>query len=96
MRTWLILIGGLLIWMIHFLGSYIIASLFPAAEIANWLVLALTAVGLAATALLVLGPGLRLLRSHDGSTQWMGGLAIGGSLLAAMAIAYQLLALLLA
>lgn len=30
MRTWRFLLGGMLVWAVHFFGAYILASTFPA------------------------------------------------------------------
>lgn len=49
MRTWRLLLGGMLVWAAHFFGAYAIASIFPArVAIARVLAAVLTAACLAA------------------------------------------------
>ena len=86
MRTWLILLGGLLVWTAHFFGIYIAASLFPGTEIARWLTGALTLAALGALAVL----GWRTSPiAGDGLSSWLSTLSLAGIALAAVAVLYQ-------
>ncbi|MDT9598928.1 hypothetical protein [Sphingosinicella rhizophila] len=42
MRAWSLLLSGLIVWAIHFFGSYVIASIFPGTMLARALILILT------------------------------------------------------
>lgn len=90
MRTWLLLLAGLLIWTAHFFGIYIAASLFPGTSLAKWLTGLLTLVALAALALLM-RPVLRrsIPKEEEALTGWLDGLALLGAALSAVAILYQ-------
>lgn len=50
MRTWTFLLGGLLVWSIHFFSIYVIASIFLTTALARALTLLVTAACLAADA----------------------------------------------
>lgn len=90
MRSWLVLLGGLLIWTGHFFGVYIAASLFPGTTLARWLtgLLTVLALGLLATLILPLWRR-RSARESDGLGSWLDGLSLMGAALAAIAILYQ-------
>jgi hypothetical protein len=90
MRSWTFLLGGLLVWALHFFLVYGIASVFPGTTQARILTLAAT--------LLCLGGALLLLRpavwhwreaGRDGLSRWMSGVAAGGAALAVVAIVFQ-------
>ena len=53
MRSWALLLSGLLVWAAHFFALYAIASILPGQPIASVLVLAMT-VGAVAANLLIL------------------------------------------
>lgn len=53
MRSWSLLLGGLLIWAAHFFAVYAIASLLPGQELARWLSLAATLPAAAAAGLII-------------------------------------------
>lgn len=87
MRTWAILLGGMIIWTVHFFTLYIIASIWLTTPLARWLTLAVTLLCLAAVAL-----GLVHLRRHDdGSSmdRWVHTIASAGLGVAGIAIVWQ-------
>ena len=90
MRAWVLLLGGLLDWALHFFLVYGIASVFPGTTLARMLTIAAT--------LLCLGVALFVLRSSsrgwrgadkDDLSRWMWGVSAGGAGLAAVAIVFQ-------
>ena len=89
MKSWLILLAGLLAWTAHFFAVYAIASLLPGRAEARWLVFLVTAIALAGTSVLL----LRALRAHRGSAdeidRWVGGGGVLGCALALVGILYQ-------
>ena len=90
MRTWLVLLSGLLVWTAHFFGVYGAASLFPGSVVAHWLTGLLTLSGLGALAFLAL-PLLRRRGAGDRGelSHWIDGVALLGIALAGVAILYQ-------
>lgn len=90
MRTWLVLLGGLLVWTAHFFGIYGAASLFPGTDLARWLTGLLTLLALGALAVLALPIVRRTRASGSGDlSQWIDGLALLGIALASIAVLYQ-------
>ena len=91
MQQWRNLLGGLLLWAVHFFAVYIIGSVFPGTRIASVLVIIATLAILVIDAILA----IRLLRTltslHDGLQRWMDGISMLGYTLAAVAIIYQCL-----
>ena len=90
MRAWVLLLGGLLDWALHFFLVYGIASLLPGTALARMLTIAAT--------LLCLGGAALLLRwssrgwrgaDQDDLSRWMWGVSAGGAGLAAVAIVFQ-------
>ena len=90
MRSWTLLLGGLIVWGLHFFLVYGIASVFPGTMRARVLTIAVT--------LLCLGGAGLLLRSavrrrrdadRDGLSGWMLGISAGGAALAVVAIVFQ-------
>lgn len=85
MRSWLILLGGMLIWTAHFFGLYAIAEIAPHPG----LVLALTA--------LCLGGDIWLLRTiarlprDDPFTAWRRSVAAAEAGLSLLAVSWQAL-----
>ncbi|MES2492501.1 MAG: hypothetical protein V4579_04375 [Pseudomonadota bacterium] len=53
MRTWAYLLGGLVVWTVHFFGLYIFGSVFPQTTLARILSGLLTLAALAADAILL-------------------------------------------
>ena len=96
MARWAWMLGGLIVWTVHFMGVYAIASLADVVSRADdpaWRMIGLgfsvaclaAAVGLAAWA------GRRLRRGGDAATGFGDQLALLGSGLAAVAIVWQAL-----
>lgn len=89
MRSWLTLLGGLLVWAVHFFALYGIGEFAGASAASRGAVLLLSALALGAVGLLA----RRLLpldRSED-FARWRAGVALGGLVLGALAIAWQAL-----
>lgn len=90
MKSWLFLLGGLLIWTVHFFGIYAIGSLLPGNELANWAVLAHTALSLGAAGwLLLLLVRRKRTQRHDDLDRWSSALAGWGYALAIVAVIFQ-------
>lgn len=89
MKAWIFFLGGLIVWAAHFFEVYIIGSLFPGTELARWLVLALTLLGVGIASLLLLLISRRREAQRDTLDRWSSALAGSGYALAIIAIAYQ-------
>ena len=89
MRTWAILLGGLLVWAGHFFALYGIGEFIGESAASRGAVLLLTASGLAVDAVLA----WRLLPfSRAGEfMRWRARVALGGLALSALAIVWQAL-----
>ena len=90
MRTWLILLGGMLVWALHFFGLYAIAEIAPHRAA----VAALTLVCLGADVWF-----LRIisrLRRDDPFAAWRRSVAGAGAGLSLLAVAWQALPALMA
>jgi hypothetical protein len=78
-RSWLTLLGGLLVWAVHFFMLYAVGSVFLTTDLARVLTVALTIAGLAANGWLGLkawrGPCEPQERWSRTVTMW--GLALG-------------------
>ena len=83
MRSWLILLGGLLVWTVHFFGLYALAEIAPH----SGLVLGLTAICIAAD-LWLLRRSRSLPASEDFSA-WRRSVAMGGAALSLVAVGWQ-------
>jgi hypothetical protein len=83
MRSWLILLGGLIVWSVHFFGIYGIGEFAPS----RGLVLALTALCIAAD--LGLLHRSRRLPADEPFLRWRRSVAIGGALLSLVAVGWQ-------
>lgn len=89
MRGWPFLLGGLIVWTVHFFALYIIASIFLTTPLARVLVVLVTLACLTASALL-----LRQALRTDVPTQmdaWMRAVALCGIGLSVVAIVWQAL-----
>ncbi|KKC27272.1 hypothetical protein [Sphingomonas sp. SRS2] len=87
MRTWAFLLGGLVIWAVHFFSLYIVASIWLSSPLARGLTLLVTLACLG-------GVGVLMLRGyrHDAGTamdRWVRSVAIVGLGLAGIAILWQ-------
>jgi hypothetical protein len=92
-RGWTFLLGGLIIWAVHFFALYIVASVFLTTPLARMLTLLISLVCLVAGVLLL----ARVWRS-DGSTamnEWTRGVALLGAMISIVAVLWQALPALL-
>ncbi len=84
MRAWTLLLGGLIVWALHFFTIYAISSIFLTSWLSRVLTLVVTAVCLAADAGLVWWAVRDLRRGHmDDFARWLRQLA---SLIAAISL----------
>ena len=96
MRAWLFLLGGLIVWTIHFFGIYAVASILLDTLLSRALVLLLTMLCLGADAASLIRA---LPRSRGGDAEpdrWNMKLAALGAALSAVAVLWQGLPALLA
>lgn len=89
MRTWLILLGGLLVWTAHFFALYGIGEFAGPSMASRLAVLLLSALALSADGLLA--RRLLPLPRSDEFGRWRAGVALGGLALSALAILWQAL-----
>jgi hypothetical protein len=89
MRSWLILLGGLLLWAVHFFLLYGIGEFAGASAASRGPVLLLS--GLALGAVGLLARRLLPLDRSDDFARWRAAVALGGLALSALAIAWQAL-----
>ncbi|MGB3930596.1 MAG: hypothetical protein WBL20_16760 [Sphingobium sp.] len=83
MKSWLLLLGGMLVWTVHFFGVYAIAEIAPRA----WPVVALTVLAVATDLWL-----LRHIRREPdsaGFSGWRRSVALGGAALSLVAVTWQ-------
>lgn len=87
MRTWLFLLGGLIVWTAHLFGIYAAGEIWGHAPAARIAVAALTAACLAANA----GLALAVLRwpARDSFAAWVRSVALMAAGLSATAIVWQ-------
>jgi hypothetical protein len=85
MTSWLLLLGGLLVWTVHFFGLYAVAEFGPSITA----ILVLTAICLVAD--LGVLAGAQRLRRHDGFSSWRRSVALGGAALSLVAVVWQAL-----
>jgi hypothetical protein len=87
MRSWLLLLAGLLVWAAHFFALYAIGEFAGATPGWRWAVAALTLACLAAEIALLLR--VRHAPRRDSFERWRASVAAGGLLLGAIAVAWQ-------
>ena len=90
MRTWTILLGGLVVWTVHFLVVYGVASVLPGQPAARWLVLAAALPALAIDGLILwktIGGGSR----PDALDRWVSQLGAIGAAISLIAVIWQCL-----
>lgn len=85
MKTWLILLGGLLVWTVHFFGLYAVAEIAPS----RWLTVALTIPCLLADLWLLIRAGR--MKESNGFAAWRRSIARGGIGLSLVAVCWQAL-----
>lgn len=96
MRRWVWMLGGLIVWTIHFMGVYAIASLADVVSRADdfaWRMagLAFSAACVAATAALTAAAARRVRRPSDPPARFGDQLALLGGGVATVAIVWQAL-----
>ena len=95
MRRWAFALGGLLVWALHFVGIYVIASLadlIARADAAPWRLGLLAFGGLClAVELGLIAWGVRRLRESDATSRFLDRLAVLGAALGGLAIVWQTL-----
>lgn len=94
MRSWAILLGGLLVWAGHFFALYGIGEFAGESAGSRAYVLVLSALALFADGLLA--RRLLPLARADDFTRWHAGVALGGIALSALAVLWQTLPALIA
>lgn len=87
MRTWLLLLSGLLVWTFHFFALYIVGSVFLTTRTAYILTVTITLGCLAAVTLLFLR-ARRAGRATD-MDRWVNLVALCGQALSGVAVAWQ-------
>lgn len=94
MRGWTFLLGGLIVWAVHFFALYIVASIFLTTPLARGLALLITFACLGVGAFML----ARVMRSEapTATDAWMRAVALCGFGLAAVAIVWQALPALIA
>lgn len=90
MNKWVLLLGGLSVWAIHFFLLYGFASLFPGQEIARVLTLVATVPALAADALLLWAAAARAFQT-DELDRWVSDVSAIGAALSFIAVIWQAL-----
>ena len=87
MKTWLVLLGGLVVWAAHFFAVYAIASALPGRSLlASGLVLAALAAAVIAN-VMVLGMARRA--AEDALDRWAARIGRGGAVLSILAVTWQ-------
>jgi hypothetical protein len=87
MRTWAFLLGGLIVWTVHFFALYIVASIWLTTPLSRGLTLLITAACLGTVAWL-----LCRAQHHDAAAamdRWVRAIALAGLGLAGIAILWQ-------
>lgn len=87
MRAWAYMLGGLIVWTVHFFTLYIVASVFLTTNIARALTVIVTLGCLVADGWLVLR--LRTPTGGDEFREWMRVIALFGAGLSALAVVWQ-------
>jgi hypothetical protein len=83
-RAWAILLGGLIVWAVHFFALYAIGSLLPGTGLAVWLSLGVSVPAILANALII-RISVRRAVAPDPLGRWIfqvGAIGAGMSLLA--------------
>lgn len=87
MRSWLVLLGGLLVWAFHFFALYAVGSIFLTTDLARGLTIALTLLCL--LALTLIGRRAWLARAPDAESNWIRIVALWGVAIGSIAILWQ-------
>lgn len=93
MASWSVLLGGLLIWAVHLIGAYMIGEFVGDGGTARITLAALTSAALAGEAAV----GFWIWQRHDGGAfdRWRDGIGLWSAALAALAIIWQTLPVLI-
>lgn len=83
MKSWLILLGGLIVWAVHFFGVYAVGEIAPR----PWLVVALTIACAAADIWLILT--LRRIPASGDFPAWRRSVGLGGAGLSLIGVVWQ-------
>jgi hypothetical protein len=89
-KSWLILLGGFIVWTVHFFGLYLIAEFAPSAT----LVIALTILCIIADLWLL--RWLRAMACSEAFAQWRRSVGMAGAVLSLLAVLWQGLPVMLA
>lgn len=89
MRAWSFLLGGMIVWAIHFFALYIVVSIFLTSMLTRVLVLAITLACLAAAGYILLRATKEWSGSTDAPDKWGHGLAALFAALALVAVIWQ-------
>jgi len=89
MRAWASLLGGLIVWAIHFFALYFAASIFLTSALTRAITAAVTLLCLAAAAWLTWRAWRRRQAHDDGFAQWSDGIAILSGGVALIAVVWQ-------
>ena len=86
MRSWLILLGGLIVWAVHFFAAYALGEILGETLVARVALGVLTLACFAADIVLIVATG-----EGDGSEfdRWRRALARTGALISAVAVLWQ-------
>lgn len=87
--SWTLLLGGLLVWALHFFALYAVASIFLTSDTARLLTVAVTLLCLVLNALLFVR--VASVQADVELTRWMRSLALLGVSLSVVAILWQAL-----
>ncbi|EQB30752.1 hypothetical protein [Sphingobium ummariense] len=93
MRTWAFLLGGLVIWAVHFFTLYIMASVFLTPPLARTLTMLITLACLGAIAFLAFKA--RRIEIETATDSWVRAVALLGMGVGGVAIVWQALPALL-
>ena len=90
MRAWAFMLGGLIVWTIHFFSLYIVASIFLTSTITRVLTIAITLACLVADAALLLWAG-QVIHRHEADPfkRWRGYLAVLAAAISFIAVLWQ-------
>ena len=90
MRPWLIITGGMLVWAVHFLALYVLASIFGSTMVARLGVGSFTILGIAADGALLVACWQQIRNPASNSLgRWTGSLGIMTAELSLVAVAWQ-------
>lgn len=90
MRAWAFMLGGMIVWTVHFFSLYIVASIFLTSLTSRILTVAITLACLAAAGLLLVRAQRAIRRARaDAFSRWEAYLAALTAALALVAVLWQ-------